>query len=495
MTDPRRRTDNGTVNRKDRPGGLGGKSWLGRKSGLNGKGGSGGQGGKGGPGGQMTARVRDWAGQALAFARSAEPQTAPSRRSVAVDAGLAAAALVASTITVIYTSRGQVAMWLSPRGVIIASQGEGFGRVPAAGIFSAVITTAPLALRRIRPLTAFWVVFLGVVFSGQYVNTVTVVVIVLVAYSAVTRSPYRGAALISVPLAALIITVIFPNTAPPLPGRFAALFVLVPVALVGNAVQVWRRRAGDSQARLQRAQADHEAATARVLAAERARIAGELHDVVTHNVSVMVVQAGAARRVLTASPGEATAALLAVEASGRAAMIELQHLLGLLSPVDGMPAQDDVLLQPQPGLDRLRPLIDRVAAAGLPVELTIHGRPRALPPGLDLAGYRVVQEALTNVMKHAGQAQTAVRLDYRPDELIIDVSDDGPVVTAQAGGGRGLLGLRERVSLYGGEFDAGPRSAGGWRVSARLPLGPPPADGADPGPARGSAVAPVPARP
>jgi len=210
---------------------------------------------------------------------------------------------------------------------------------------------------------------------------------------------------------------------------------------------------------------------------------------------VMVVQAGAARRVLAASPGEATAALLAVEASGRAAMIELQHLLGLLSPVDGMQPPGAELLRPQPGLDRLQPLIDRVAAAGLPVELTVSGGPRALPPGLDLACYRVVQEALTNVMKHAGLARTAVRLDYRPDELIIDVSDDGPAVTARAGDGRGLLGLRERVSMYGGEFDAGPRPAGGWRVTARLPLDPQPADGADAGPARDRALAPVPARP
>jgi len=474
MTDRRRRDDNETVNRQ---GELGGRD------------------GPGGKGGRMSARVRDWAGQALAFARSTEPRTAPSRRSVAVDAGLAAAALAASLVTVIYTSRGQVAMWLSPRGVLIATQGEGFGHIPTAGVVSAVVTTAPLALRRINPLAAFWVVFVGAILTNQYINTVTFIAIVLTAYSAVVYSRYRGAALISVPLAGLIVTAIFPNTSLPLPGRVAALFVFVPVALVGNAMLVWRHRVGESQARLEHAKAEHEAATARALAAERTRIAGELHDVVTHNVSVMVVQAGAARRVLAASPGEATAALLAVEASGRAAMIELQHLLGLLSPVDGMQPPGAELLRPQPGLDRLQPLIDRVAAAGLPVELTVSGRPRPLPPGLDLACYRVVQEALTNVMKHAGQARTAVRLDYRPDELIIDVSDDGPAVTARAGGGRGLLGLRERVSLYGGEFEAGPRPAGGWRVTARLPLDPQPVDGADAGPVRDGASAPVPARP
>ena len=256
--------------------------------------------------------------------------------------------------------------------------------------------------------------------------------------------------------------------------------MLVPVVLVGTAVRRWRHQAGDSQERLERAEAEHRAATVRALAAERSRIAGELHDVVTHNVSVMVVQAGAARRVLAGSPDDARAALLAVEASGRTAMVELQHLLGLLSPVEGMQPEpgageaDTAPLQPQPGLGLLQSLVDRVAAAGLPVELTVTGQPRTLPPGLDLTAYRVVQEALTNAMKHAGRAAAVVTLDYREDAVVVDVSDNGgrdhrpgraasPVRTspaAVAGSGRGLLGLRERLSLYGGEFDAGPRRRG-----------------------------------
>ena len=501
------RGDNGTVNEK---GGLNEKGWL---------------------GGQMRARewrARAWPGQALAFARSAEPRIAPTRRSVAIDAGLAAAATTASLVTAIYSARGQAVAFLSPKGLFIAAGTGDPGGIGAAAVWSAVVTTAPLALRRIRPLTAFWVIFLGTVTATHYINAVTLIAVVLAAYSAAAHSPFRGAALISVLSAGLMVTAAFPNTTPPLPGRYTALLVLIPAALVGSAVQVWQRRAGDSQARLQRVQAEHDAATARALAAERARIAGELHDVVTHNVSVMVVQTGAARRVLATSPGEATAALLAVEASGRAAMIELQHLLGLLSPVDGMQAQGGEPLRPQPGLDRLRPLIDRVTAVGLPVELVVGGRPRALPPGADLTAYRVVQEALTNVMKHAGQARTAVRLDYHPHELIIDVSDDGRAAFARArgqartaagdrpgndtigpanpakvavkgegevGGGRGLLGLRERVSLHGGEFDAGPRPGGGWRVTARLPQEPQPADGAAGGPAGDRASGPVPARP
>jgi signal transduction histidine kinase len=368
----------------------------------------------------------------------------------------------------------------------------------SGAVFFAWVTTAPLALRRIRPITVFWIVLAGIVLARQHANVVTFIAIVLAAYSAVVHSRFRGAAVFSVLLAALMVTAALPDTTPPLPGRFTALLVLIPVVLVGNSMHSWRSQADDSRARLQSIQAEHEAATVRAVVTERARIAAELHDVVTHSVSVMVVQAGAARRVMAASPGEATAALLAVEATGRAAMIELQHLLGLLSPADGMDLRDAGLLQPQPGLDQLRPLIDRVYAAGLPARLIVIGEPGALQPGVGLAAYRVVQEAITNVLKHAGQAPTTVRLDYRPDELFIDVSDDGPRVTgrqsslaAAAGGGRGLIGLRERVLMYGGEFDAGPRPAGGWRVTARLPA-PPQPDGA--GQAEAATLAQEPAR-
>jgi signal transduction histidine kinase len=264
------------------------------------------------------------------------------------------------------------------------------------------------------------------------------------------------------------------------PGLLVA-FSLILIAVIGNAMQ--------ARDRIRRMRAEHAAATRRALDEERALIASELHDVVTHNVSVMIVQAGAARQVLAADPAEATAALLAVEASGRAAMTELRHLLGLLSPasagmgpaagpaLDGDEAGQD--LSPQPGLGQLQPLIDRLTTAGLPVELQVGGAPRALPPGLDLAAYRVVQEALTNVLKHAGKPRTTVRLNYREADLVVEVADAGrpipaagPASGAVSGSGRGLLGLRERIALYGGQLDAGPRPGGGWLVRARLPVDP-----------------------
>jgi signal transduction histidine kinase len=188
--------------------------------------------------------------------------------------------------------------------------------------------------------------------------------------------------------------------------------------------------------------------------------------------------------VLTESPDEAREALLAVESSGRAAMTELRHLLGLLSPAEAAKEEtrpDTEDLRPQPGLGQLQPLIDRVCAAGLPVELQVAGEPRGLPPGQDLAAFRVIQEALTNVIKHAGRPRTTVTLDYRAGDLVVEVTDAGrpipaagPAVTAAPGPGRGLLGLRERMALYGGDLTAGPRPGGGWLVRARIPVDSPP---------------------
>jgi signal transduction histidine kinase len=206
--------------------------------------------------------------------------------------------------------------------------------------------------------------------------------------------------------------------------------------------------------------------------------------------------------VLSKDPAEAIKALRAVESSGRTAMAELRNLLGLLSPPPGTDDAGGLAgpqaaplgagsspggagdLAPQPGLDELREMVDRVVTAGLPVELHITGTPRDLPPGLGLAVFRVVQEALTNVIKHAGKPQTEVRLNYEPAALVVEVADKGRPIPAAGpapdasggsvprGAGMGLLGLRERVALYGGELAAGPQPGGGWLVQARMPVEP-----------------------
>ncbi len=423
------------------------------------------------------SELRAWPARLLAFARSTEPRRAPSATALGSDALLAC---IAATASLMIHAAPAVTRFEDQNPWLYGS--------------AVVATVLPLALRRVYPVAVFWVVLVAIIAASQDANFISFAAIMLAAYSAIVHSRLRGAAVLSVLLAGVMVTAVYPDTSIPQPGRFTALFVLVPVVLVGSAMRRWRHQAGDSAERLRRAEAEHRAATLRALAAERSRIASELHDVVTHNVSVMVVQAGAARRILAGSPDDARAALLAVEASGRTAMVELQHLLGLLSPIDGMQPEpgsgeaDTAPLRPQPGLGRLQALVDRVAAAGLPVRLTVTGQPRALPPGLDLTAYRVVQEALTNAMKHAGAASADVILDYRDEGVVIDVSDDGgrghgpgleasPARTgpaAVAGSGRGLLGLSERLSLYGGDFDAGPKPSGGWRVTARLPDAPVP---------------------
>ncbi|WP_229070377.1 sensor histidine kinase [Actinoplanes sp. DH11] len=248
----------------------------------------------------------------------------------------------------------------------------------------------------------------------------------------------------------------------------AALAVAVPFGVALRRARRRHERAmGERGWLLER---ERESAARAAVEAERARIARELHDIVSHNVSVMIVQTSAAREVLRTLPDEALTALAAVEKAGRDTMTELRHLLGVLNP-DG----DDELV-PQPALDALGPLVDRVAFAGLPVEVRVSGEARPLPAGISTTAYRIVQEALTNALKHGSGGKAEVTIRYAPRALRVEVLTTGPsVLTGSApaaggdGAGRGLLGLRERVAVYGGDLDARRRLGGGYRVRARIP--------------------------
>jgi len=201
---------------------------------------------------------------------------------------------------------------------------------------------------------------------------------------------------------------------------------------------------------------------------ERVRIARELHDVVAHHVSVMGVQAGAARRVMARQPEKAAAALSSIEGSSRQAVAELHHLLGFLRRAD---ETDE--LTPQPGIGQLDDLVAESALADLTVDLTIDGHPRPLPPTLDVSAYRVIQEALTNTRKHSGGTAATVHVHYGPTSLELDVLDDGGGPNDRTGGdrgGHGLIGMRERASLHGGHLRVGPRPEGGFAVHATFPL-------------------------
>jgi signal transduction histidine kinase len=240
----------------------------------------------------------------------------------------------------------------------------------------------------------------------------------------------------------------------------------VPFAVVTGVVMVLVRRVvGDRERRAQLAERERDIAAREAVVEERARIARELHDAIAHNVSMMVVQAGAERRVLDGERGSAGEVLQTIEEIGRGALTEMRRLVGMLR------SDSPDSLAPQPGLADLPTLVGQVREAGLPVDLKIAGECRTLPVGLELSAYRIVQEALTNALKHAGDAHASVRVHYGPDSLELEIVDDGAAVPApSASGGHGLVGMRERVALYGGRFDAGRRPSGGFAIRVLLPI-------------------------
>ncbi|MEV4477890.1 histidine kinase [Nonomuraea sp. NPDC049504] len=347
-----------------------------------------------------------------------------------------------------------------------------------------VLTALPLAVRRRYPLAVFWTVVLAALATHEAVTWITVLACAVAAYGALAYSRHRLAAAGGLAAAAVLTGVVFQDVVPTLPPWLGPIVVLTGAGVLAVAVRFWqgRLRAGrDHIDALRRAQAT---AMRAAVDEERARIAAELHDIVTHNVSVMVIQAGAARKVMDAEPAESKRALLAIEAGGRAAMSELRHVMGLLATenetmrhgatknevTENGPPDPQGGLAPQPGLDQLDALVTRVRAAGIRVGVELSLPPGPLPAGVDLAAYRVVQEALTNTIKHAAGAAASVSIRHEGDRLEIEVTDTGGTRRGPSYmGGRGLIGLRERLAVYGGTLEAGPTPAGGYRILARVP--------------------------
>lgn len=237
---------------------------------------------------------------------------------------------------------------------------------------------------------------------------------------------------------------------------------------VGRMMRERNARAIAARARAERLDSEHEMHMRVAALAERARLAREIHDVVAHSVSVMVIQAGGARSVMDGEPARAEHALLSVERAGREALAEMRRLLGVLG--EGERLRE---LAPQPGLEDLDELIARTCTAGVEASINVSGRPVAVPPGLSLCVYRVVQEALTNTIKHAGAARAEVSVRWHGDALELEVADDGPGRPAQIrldSGGHGIIGMRERAALHGGQVETGPIPGGGFAVRARIPL-------------------------
>ena len=251
------------------------------------------------------------------------------------------------------------------------------------------------------------------------------------------------------------------------PTFVAAVYAVFAAAwALGDNLRTRRAYLAELEARAERLEREQEETARRAVAEEQARIARELHDVISHNVSVMVVQAAAGGDVFATRPDRAREALGSIETTGREALVELRRLLGVVRPV-----ADDAGagLEPQPGLARLPELIEHVSAAGLRVELAVAGEPRDLPAGVDLSAYRIVQEALTNTLKHARAESARVTIEYGDARLELEILDDG-AGGAVTGGGRGIIGMRERAALLGGELTAAMRPSGGFAVRATIPL-------------------------
>jgi signal transduction histidine kinase len=247
-------------------------------------------------------------------------------------------------------------------------------------------------------------------------------------------------------------------------------FIFIPAVfaiawLAGFALRAREAQAADAEQRAIHAERERESAARVAVAEERARITRELHDIVAHSLSVMVLQVGAVRHKLPATMPEDREALIAVEQTGRSALAEMRRLLGALHD-DG----PDVALAPQPGLDELDALAERVGRAGLPVQVHVEGTSYALPRAIDLSAYRIIQEGLTNSLKHAHAQHAKVTVSYGADRLAIEVRDDGVGASDSDGLGRGLVGVRERVKIYGGEMTAGASPGGGFVLTARLPV-------------------------
>jgi signal transduction histidine kinase len=329
------------------------------------------------------------------------------------------------------------------------------------------LSVLPLAVRRSRPLavlaTTLAAAIIGDLLFSGFLLPGPVIALYTVAAHCERRVALAAAGITGVALVVPAVAGKGVSSA----GFAVAMYAVFTVAWVlGDNLRTRRAYLVEVEARAERLERDREERARRAVAAERSRIARELHDVISHNVSVMVVQAAAGKDVFASQPERARDALGSIESIGREALVELRRLLGVVSPDDDA---EDPGYAPQPGLARLPELVEQVGAGGLRVNLTVTGQPRDLPVGVDLSAFRIVQEALTNTLKHASASRADVSVRYMDASLEVEVLDDG-VAGDPGGRGRGLVGMRERAALLGGELSAGPRPAGGFGVRARMPL-------------------------
>ena len=360
---------------------------------------------------------------------------------------------------------------------LVAGAEDAGGRDPLS-IALLFAETLPLVVRRRWPIAVLVVTLGATILHAWLANTESLAESLgaLVAMFTVAEMyERRVAAIAALAVGITFTTLIAVKVGIPtgLSGLIQTLLAVAGAWALGDWAQT-RRRYADAVAETARFQSlAAETAADRAVQDERDRIARELHDIVSHHVSVMVIQAGAARLALDRRPDEARTALAAIERTGRQAMTDMRRMLGVL--VESAPS--DTALEPMPDLGRLGALVEEVGAAGLPVALRVEGTPASMDPGVSLSAYRIVQESLTNVLKHAAGARAEVVVRYAPRAIDLEITDVGgrrdasPGGVALPGAGRGLVGMRERAALYGGTLEAGPTPTG-YRVAARLPIEP-----------------------
>jgi signal transduction histidine kinase len=356
---------------------------------------------------------------------------------------------------------------LALAAVEVATVSE-LGRARGLVAAGAVLMTIPLFWRRRWPLAVTLVVIAGLILVGDGADNTTFPMgsMLVVAYAGGAYADTRNAALsLGALLGFLAVALVLIDDTP---ADFVFLAVILgAVWIAGRGIRSRQQRAEVLADRATLLEHERDAKARAAVAEERVRIARELHDVVAHGISVMVLQARGGRRMVGSEPAEAEGAFDSIEATGREALGEMRRLLGMLRQDD-----EELALAPQPSMQHLDALVERVRAAGLPVELSVEGEPPELSPGVDLSAYRIVQEALTNALKHAGPARARVTVRYRRDELELEIADDGtgPATNGDSPGGHGLAGMRERVEMFGGDLRAASPDDGGFALRARLPI-------------------------
>ena len=337
-------------------------------------------------------------------------------------------------------------------------------------VVACLAASVPYYFRRHAPLAVLLISEVGTVVLtvGEYRTSAAPQILFVGVYTLAAWAPRRDRV---VGAGAMVVGLTIVGIAG-IPGSSNAdtaytMVLYVAAYLFGTTIRTRRLYSEQVEARAAELERDREERAKRAVAEERLHIAQDLHDVVAHSMGVIAVQAGVGAHVIDTDPAEAKKSLEAISQTSRSTLAEIRRMLGVLRDDDG------ATYAPAPGLADLDRLVREMGAAGVPVEVRHEGTATELPPGVDFTAYRIVQEALTNVLKHAGPAAATVVVGYQPDHsLRLEISDDGRGVNGRApSGGHGLLGMRERVGVYGGTFDAGPRTGGGYRVAVTLPYG------------------------